>query len=88
MAKIVSEINGLTSYVSLPTPLWRDRRGVQIGTGLWLRALWATPRSKRYFAETYSIWEDTCAPGTVIGRTVYELDKDTFIRHSKQAGIN
>jgi hypothetical protein len=72
MTVTMTDINGHSMRVHLPAEVWRGN--VEIGTGVWLRAVYVGPQSGRVIVETYSQWvtRNGCCEGT----RYHEADAD------------
>jgi len=72
MTITASTESGSRIRLSVPAPTWEGYE--EIGTGIYRKAIYVSPRAKRCVVETYSIWQDRHTGGCV--GTQYMLVED------------
>lgn len=88
MKATIINLNDEYERVSLPEPIFEKKAHgpSDLGAGVWITGLYISPRSRRMFLRTYSIWmkED----GSIVGTRVRELDQSDFLDYCQRVDIN
>lgn len=85
----ITNLAGENERVTLPQPHFSDAATNSsgynnAGTGVWITALYAGPRTGRKFIRTNSIWDR--GDGCNVGTTYRELDESEYLGACKRVG--
>lgn len=82
---ILSDYDQIKTRMSLPKPTWTGRE--EISTGIFLTAIYVSPRAKRMVIETDSIWENPVTHECV--GTTYRLieDEQLILEYADYDGV-
>lgn len=84
----ITNLNGEHERVTLPAPHYESRACGQSngGTGVWITALYAGPRTGRKFVRSHSMWDR--GDGCTVGTTYREIDESQYLAYCERVGCD